>query len=151
MDIGYKTTTGKFSLRAAALIMHENKLLLVKNQKLGCFYTVGGGIQENETSENAVSRECYEETGCQFEIDRLIFVQERFYQVESVGHHEIVFFYLMKGTDIALPNGINTDQGNEMLYWIPLEELEKINLVPTFLKTAVKELPNEIVHIISHE
>ena len=50
-------------------------VLLVKSDYHHCFYTVGGGIQENETPESAVIRECYEETSYHFEIDRLVFIE----------------------------------------------------------------------------
>ncbi len=151
MDVGYSNTKGNFSLRAAALIIHDNDLLLAQNDQYDCYYTVGGGIQQNETSENAVIRECYEETGCHFEIDRLVFVQERLYKVEGIDHHEIVFFYLMKKRSLALYNGINTDQKKEHLHWIPIDELGNLNIVPAFIRTAVKNLPKEVIHIISHE
>lgn len=151
MDVGYKNTNGNFSLRAAALIIVDGCLLLAKNDKYDCFYTVGGGIQQNETSDNAVIRECYEETGYHFEIDRLAFVQERFYKVESIYYHEVVFFYLMKKRNFELHNGINTDQKNEHLHWIPIEELENLNIAPAFLSTAVKSFPKEVTHIISYE
>ncbi|WP_300810361.1 NUDIX domain-containing protein [uncultured Acetatifactor sp.] len=77
MDIGYETSNMKFSLRSAALIFKNDCALLVKSDYHHCFYTVGGGIQENETSESAVIRECYEETSYHFEIDRLVFIEER--------------------------------------------------------------------------
>lgn len=136
MDVGYKNANGNFSLRAAALIIRQNKLLLAKSDSYDCYYTVGGGIQQNETSDNAVIRECYEETGCHFEIDRLVFVQERFFSLDNILHHEVVFFYLMKETNYELYDGINTDQKDEHLFWVPIEELDNINLVPAFLKTA---------------
>lgn len=60
MDIGYETPNVKFSMRSAALIFYNNCVLLTKSDSYNCFYTVGGGIRENETSENAVLRECYE-------------------------------------------------------------------------------------------
>ena len=74
MNVGFKNSDGIFSLRAAALIIHENKLLLVKSDEYDCYYTVGGGIQQNESSDEAVIRECYEETGCHFEIDKLVYI-----------------------------------------------------------------------------
>ena len=151
MDVGYKNEQGKFSLRAAALIINDNRLLLVKNDKCECYYTVGGGIQQNESSNSAVLRECYEETGCHFEIDRLIFVQERFYKIAGACYHEIVLFYLMKEMNIKLQSGANTDQKDEHLHWIPIEELDSVNVVPAFLKEAVKCIPNEVTHIISYE
>lgn len=83
MDVGYQNPSGNFSLRAAALIIHDGKLLLAKSDDYDCYYTVGGGIQQNETSSNAVIRECYEETGFHYEIDRLVFIQERFFTLEK--------------------------------------------------------------------
>ena len=151
MDVGYKNASGNFSLREAALIICENKLLLAKSDSYDCYYTVGGGIQQNETSDNAVIRECYEETGCHFEIDRLVFVQERFFSLENILHHEVVFFYLMKETSYELYDGKNTDQKDEHLFWVPIEELDNINLVPAFLKTAVKSIPDGITRIVSQE
>ena len=151
MDIGYKTSSGNFSLRSAALVIRDNQLLVAQSDKFDCFYIVGGGIREDESSATAVVRELYEETGYRFEIDRLVFIQERFYKVGNIRHHELVFFYLMKEADIKLQNGIDTDQLNEKLYWIPIEKLKNINLVPVFLKTAVKNIPNEITHIVSYE
>lgn len=151
MDVGYKSANGNFSLRAAALIIRENKLLLAKSDKYDCYYTVGGGIQQNESSDNAVLRECYEETGCHFEIDRLVFIQERFFTLENRLHHEVVFFYLMKETNYELYSGKNTDQKNEHLFWVPIEELDNINLAPAFLKTAVNNIPDGITRIVSQD
>lgn len=151
MDIGFKTSSGNFSLRSAALVIYDNQLLVAQNDNFDCYYIVGGGIHENESSAKAVVRELYEETGYRFEIDRLIFIQERFFEVGNIRHHEVVFFYLMKEADIKLQNGITTDHLNEKLYWIPIEKLKNINLVPAFLKTVVKNIPNEITHIVSYE
>ena len=151
MDIGFKTSSGEFSLRSAALVINNDRLLVAKHDKYDCFYTLGGGIRENEASENAVVRELYEETGYQFEIERLVFIQERFFAVENINHHEIVFFYLMKNDNIVIQNGTNTDQQNEHLYWIPISELENINLVPAFLKTGLQNMPDEITHIVTNE
>ncbi len=41
-------------------MIQDNRVLLAKSDNYDCFYTVGGGIQENETSDHAVLRECYE-------------------------------------------------------------------------------------------
>lgn len=83
MDIGFTNQNGIFSLRAAALIIHDNKLLLAKSDNHDCYYTVGGGIHQNKSSHEAVIRECLEETGKLFEIDKLVFIQERFFSLEK--------------------------------------------------------------------
>lgn len=151
MNVEYRTSSGNFSLRAAGLIIHDNKILLARSDDYDCYYTVGGRIQQNESSENAVIRECYEETGYRFAIDRLVFIQERFFSLENKDHHEVVFFYLMKEAPFELDSGMHTDQQNEHLYWIPVEELESINLVPAFLKVAIKNIPNEIMQVVTYE
>ena len=83
MNVGYQNFVGNFSLRAAALIIHENKLLLAKSDKYECYYTVDGEILHNESSKNAVIRECEEELGCHIEVDKLMFVQERFFLLDK--------------------------------------------------------------------
>ena len=148
MDIGMKTPDGGFSLRAAALIIKNNQLLAIKHDNYDCFYTIGGGVKVNETSTDAVTREVCEETGYLFSVDRLVYIQERFY---NISHHEIVFFYLMKSTDVCIENETYTDQQEEKLYWLPIDELQNTNLVPKFLRTALTNIPKEVVHIICKE
>ena len=105
----------------------------------------------NETSTDAAIREVFEETGYLFPVDRLVFVQERFYNINNVCHHEVVFFYLMKSASVHIENETYTDQQEEKLYWLPIDELQDTNLVPEFLQTALTHIPKEVVHIISKE
>ena len=151
MDVGYKNANGNFSLRAAALIIQDNKVLLAKSQDYDCYYTVGGGVRQNESSDKAVLRECFEETGRHIDIDRLLFVQERFFRLKDTNHHEVVFFYLMKDDGLEIQSGVNTDQQKEQLFWVPIEELDGINLVSTFLKTALQDIPKEVTRVVSYE
>lgn len=117
------------------------------------YYTIGGKVEINETSEEAVVREAYEETGVVFEIDRLAFIYERFFDVENEHFHQLVFFFIMKENS-------NTDfisEEKETLHWLPLESLDKNCLFPEFLNTNlldnIKLLDNTtgIKHIISKE
>lgn len=140
------------TLRAAALIIKDNNFLAVKSSDYDCYYTVGGGIKINETSEEAVIREVYEETGYRLKIERLAFVQERFLEVDKQPYHEIAFFYLMKDSaDINISDNSFTDQQKETLHWLPLNDLSKINLVPGFLKTKSFENITVTEHIILKE
>lgn len=150
MDVGYKNASGNFSLRAAALIIHDNKVLLAKSQDYDCYYTVGGGVRQNESSDKAVLRECFEETGHHYQIDRLVFVQERFYRLEDTHYHEVVFFYMMKDDGFEIQSGVKTDQQKEQLFWVPIEELGETNLVPAFLKTVLQDIPKEVTRVVSY-
>ena len=151
MDIGMKTPDDNFTLRVAALIINNNQLLAVRHNSYDCFYTIGGRINLNETSADAVIREVYEETGFHLSIERLVFIQERFCNINNARHHEVVFFYLMKSTDVQIKSETCTDQQEEKLYWLSIDELQNTNFVPEFLKTALTNIPEEVVHIISKE
>lgn len=138
------------TLRAAALIIKDNKLLVAKSADYDCYYTVGGGIEINETSEEAVVREVREETGYSLEVDCLAFVQERFLVVDKQRYHEIAFYYLMKDSaDINISGSSLTDQSQESLHWLPIRDLHKINIVPEFLKTKSLDNITGVEHVIS--
>ena len=139
--------------RAAAFIIKDNKLLFAKNKNSPYYYLVGGGIEDNETSEEATIREIYEETGLKLEIDKLVVIQERFHKVEDQKFHEIRFFYSVKdNVEINIPDGTFTDQGtDETLHWFPIDRLQEYNIVPNFLKTISFNDMEGIKHIVIRE
>lgn len=53
-----------------------------------------------ETAEEAVAREVIEETGIQYEIDRLVFLHENFFHgngsTEGLNCHEVALYFLMR-------------------------------------------------------
>lgn len=130
-------------------------LLFAKNVNHPSYYVIGGCIEENETSEEAIIRELFEETGLKLEVDKLAIIQERFTtnEVSNQRHHEIVFFYTIKNCDsIHILDGSFSDQGTkETLHWLPIKNLEKFSIVPEFLKTKSFKNMSEIEHIIIRE
>lgn len=60
-------------------------------------------------------------------------------------------FYLMKEADIPIAENTVTDQAQETLHWLPLDQLQKINLVPAFLKMKLLEPITGMEHIITRE
>ena len=127
--ISLKNNEGSFSYRVAALIIDNNKILVAKNVDHPVYYTIGGGININETSEEAIIREVIEETGLKLSINKLAYVQERFLKINNEKYHEVVLFYTMDIKEkIKILENTFTDQGNkETLHWLPLEQLKKIN------------------------
>lgn len=141
----------EFTLRAAALIVHEQHLLVVYNTRLNCYYTVGGGVRPMEDTACAAQREVLEETGVPLRAQRLAYVQERFYEHGGRAHHEVVFFYRMEGDVGAVKEGRATDRSDERLCWLPVEHLGEYSLLPTFLAEEMKAECGEIRHILSRE
>jgi len=140
------------TLRAAALIIRDGKLLVAKNADYDVYYPIGGGIELGESSVDAVKREVFEETGRKLEIDRLAFTSERFMEVGGQKYHEIGFYYLMRDNyNPAIPDGTTTDIAKETLHWLPLRQLKYLNIVPEFLKTKALDDLTGLVHIIANE
>ncbi|MEG0775328.1 NUDIX hydrolase [Clostridium sp.] len=154
-DLTFRTNRGKFNYRVGAIIIRDHKLLMVKNESSPYYYSVGGRVKLNETSEEAVLREAFEETGIELEIDRLAFIHEHFFheEVSKEHYHEIAFFYLMKvPTNMNFVCNSYGDQGSkEQLHWLPIEDIGSYHLYPEFFKTKLTRNINGIEHIISKE
>ena len=64
-----KSRKYSFGVRATALILQNRKLLVTKDK--GKYYTIGGAIQANESTEDAVVREVREELGVKAQAGQL--------------------------------------------------------------------------------
>ena len=69
-DMTVPCEDGLINLRVGAIIMKNGKILMVGNDRAPYLYSVGGRIKFGETSEEAVVREVFEETGVKMEVDR---------------------------------------------------------------------------------
>ena len=70
-DFRTKVRNTVFGVRATALIVQNGKLLVTKNKDK--YYTIGGAIQVNESTEDAVAREVREELGVKAQARQLAF------------------------------------------------------------------------------
>lgn len=114
--------------RGAALIIQEEKIALIKRIRNHEVYFVfpGGGIEEDETPEEATIREVYEELGVHIEIERLVTTDE---------YHGLQFFYKSRIMDGVFGGGkaeefTKTDRGQYVPIWVPMEELLNLNIKP---------------------
>ena len=78
-DMTVPCEDGIINLRVGAIIMMNGKMLMVGNDRADYLYSVGGRIKFGETSEEAVVREVFEETGVKMEVDRLGFIHENYF------------------------------------------------------------------------
>lgn len=150
-DLSICCDEGRFSLRAAALILQDNCLVAVRDKAHHSFYTIGGRVHLGESTEQAALREAREETGCTHTIDRLLFVQERFFSFSGMQQHEVCFYYLMQPAKDTVVPGMHTDQSSETLALLPLDDLDCISLVPHELKDMLRLMPRTPQHIITYE
>ena len=90
-DFRTKIDSTVFGVRATALIVKDNRLFVIEDED-GC-YTIGGAIQVNETTEDAVVREVKEELGVTSKAGPLAFVVENRFEQTGVHYHNIEFHY----------------------------------------------------------
>lgn len=156
-DCGFIRDNKWFRYRASAIIIEDNQILFVGNEEEDYYHSVGGGVHMGETAEEAVVREVYEETGINYELDRLAFIHENFFLGDGVLEgkecHELSFYFLMKprGTQELNSNSYNGQGIKEKMYWISLNELENYRTYPTFFSEKLKNIKEEIEHIVTHE
>ena len=157
IDITLKAGNGLFIYGVRAIILNDDCVLMVKNEKHPYYYSVGGRAQFGETSERAVLREAYEETGLDFEIDRLAFIHENFFAASFLDHepcHEISLFYLMKpykNMQHMICNSVGADGGKESLVWLPISRLSDYQVFPAFFKTELPCLTHEVKRVVTQD
>lgn len=136
-DCGFTKNNKWFRYKATAIIIENESVLFAKNDRDDYYYPVGGGVHIGEKAEDAVLREVYEETGINYEIDRLAFIHENFFigsgSLEGYNCHEIAFYFLMKprGTQ-KLNSNSYSGKFKEYMHWLPINNLSNYNAFPTF-------------------
>ena len=156
-DCGFRRSDKWFRYRAAAIIVEDNCVLFARNEVNDYYYSIGGGVHLGETSEEAVKREVFEETGVEYEVDSLAVIHENFFvgsfDLNGVACHEIAFYYKMKPKGNKNLNSQSVTMGGvkETMHWIPIDELSNYNAFPSFMKEYLQSDHIGVEHIISDE
>lgn len=158
-DITFKTETVRFVYRVAGIIIHNNKLLVMKDENSPYYYIPGGKVGFQELSADAIKREIREEINIDVKVKRMLWIVENFFKDDESGEnfHEIGFYYLLELNDEKIfekgNEFIMTEGGKHRLvfYWKPLEEIKDLYLYPLFIKENILKLPNSIKHIVENK
>jgi len=156
-DIDFTRENKWFRLRAAAIIIENDCVLMAGNEGVSFLYSIGGGIHHGETAEQAVIREVFEETSVNYEIERLAFVHENFFVMQEGvlkdrECHEIAFYFLMKarGSQEVFCKSMTAD-GKEFIKWIPVSELSHYTAYPEFFVDKLANMPAVLEHIATKQ
>jgi len=143
-DFRTKLNQTVFGVRATALIVKDNCLLVVEDED--GFYTIGGAIQVDEATEDAVVREVKEELGVASRAGQLAFIVENRFEQDGIHYHNIEFHYLVDLLEEA-PLVMQEDTKSLPCQWLALEGLSTVDLKPAFLKTALPDWNGQLQHI----
>ena len=122
---------------AYAIIIEDNKILLVKSKGHGKFALPGGAIEINETLLEGLSREVYEETGFRIDKDstKQVYTGENLFYAEDsdVYFHALLTVYESDLLGSDRKANIQDNDEVEDLSWIPLNDLANENINETTL------------------
>ena len=144
MDLTVVLDNKKLNIRACALIIHNNNLLVHNNVNESHVALVGGRVKIGESSEDTLKREIKEEMGKEIEILEYVSTIENFFDTDDMPYHEIMFVYRVDFKDDAdkkIIDSIKNIEGeDELRYdWIDLDKIEQYPLKPQILKRMIKK------------
>lgn len=139
---------------AKAIILHDNKILLDKcyAPDIGNYFVLpGGGQNQYETMEDALVRECLEETGYTVIPETFIALYEEIYTHEAIREkypdysHKIFHIFRCSLADKAKVAPSEQDSWQLDCIWINLDNVSSLNLMPI----CVRENIQHLIHPIS--
>lgn len=110
----------------AAIIRKENKILIAKRKRafMGSPWEFPGGkVEENETLQECLKRELYEELGIEVEVGTFVCSHKHVLNCQSSIH-----LYAYEVTHIS---GEFQLKDHEEIQWVTVEELERYNFPDT--------------------
>ena len=149
-DISYILGKEKFNYRVCAVLVHEGKLLAMRDERSPYSYLPGGRVRLGETAEVAVLREVEEELGVKAKILRPLWLNQGFFteDVDGLNYHELCVYFLVdvsetglleRGDRFTLYEGRHTHD----FEWLAFERLKEEYFYPVFLKTEIFHLPEQ--------
>ena len=134
---------------AKAIIIHEGKALLIKySHRAGetCYTIPGGGQNCLETMEEAIVRECLEETGYQVAVSDFLALYEEiiedkaFHESHPNYAHKIFHIFMCHLKDHVQQNPSEMDEGQTGFEWVDIQALRYVNLYPLVLRERIQDL-----------
>ena len=158
--ISVKWEEGEFGLRSAGIMLdNKNRVLLCRLEEEFIWVIPGGGSVLHETSKETVEREFLEEVGFEVDVQRLLWIEENFFEYEGAKIHGLGFYFLVTPKDA---NGIWEQEefaGQEdefrpgeklkMIFkWFDRSKLESIALYPSKYRELLKSIPEHTEHVV---
>lgn len=141
-------------LRAAAVLVKDNKILVQRDKDGNEYALPGGHVKIGETLEARLIRETMEEMGVQIECKKLLWSEECFWEWNGRRAHNISFYYLIELCDgFEIPDTgefvSQKDNCNVVIGWMPIEQIQNVTIYPEFLKEEIYHLDGPMKHFVS--
>ncbi|HZY42576.1 MAG TPA: NUDIX hydrolase [Anaerolineae bacterium] len=143
----------RFTQRVVGIVLDRGRVLLHRTDDMTFWALPGGRAELLESSPDTLVREMREEISVDVKVDRLLWLAENFFQHEGRAHHELGLYYLIHlppGSPLRDQPTFLGREGDLAVHfeWHPIDSLENVVLFPSFLRTGLKAIPANIVHIV---
>ena len=154
--ISFDTKNGKFNYRSAAVIVHENHVLIHRAMQDDFWALPGGRVEFLENSDQTVTREIFEELGLESIVVKHIWHVENFFEYNSVKYHELSNYYLVNLVgSLNIKSEIDfegIEHNNNLIFrWVPFANISAYNLNPKFLVGGLNDFPDSTVFLQVNE
>ena len=121
-----------------AVVIHQGHLLMCRHPGADFYCLPGGKLEIGETLSDGLARELIEETTCQPDIGRLLFINE--FITPKV--HRIEFFFLVNnGADYVNLDRTKASHSHELADLVLADPTDPVyNLKPAFLRDRFAEV-----------
>jgi len=147
----------RFQVRAAAVVLHEDFVLLHRAPSDEYWALPGGRVEVGEEASATIVREMREELGEKVQCGRLLHIAENFFDLAGQRNHEIGFYFLVTlssesphlektRTHLGIERGLNLE-----FQWFPRSALTSVNLRPAFLRTSLAVGSPVFSHAVQRE
>ena len=149
----------RFNYRVVGIALHHDHVLLHRTPDEAFWTFPGGRAELGETAAQTLQREMREELAANIEVIRLLWIVESFFDYDERRYHELAFYFLMRLPDDSpyLDQSI-THAGQEaepelIFQWFlnDAATLAGLPLLPSFLQTALQDLPATTRHLVHHD
>ena len=143
-------------LRAAGVLLRDGRILM-QRERSGTEYALPGGhVRAGETFSEALVREFREEMGADVQCGRLLWTEESFWQWNGGLHHTVTFYFAVSAVrEGVIPSGGDfvpqLDQDGVLLGWVPLDELGRRTVYPSFLPAEISRLEETPKHFVTRD
>ena len=158
MDISFAIQNEKFNYRVCAVIIDNNRILAMKDERSPYFYLPGGRVKMGETAEQAIIRELKEELYVTAKIVRPLWLNQSFFNedVEHIDYHELCIYFLVDVADTDLLHRGEkfelTEENKTLSFeWLPFESLKEQYFYPLFIKDEIFNLPKGFTLRVENE
>ena len=136
MDLSFKCDNKKFNYRVCAMIISDNRILAMHDERSPYFYLPGGRVaMELEITPKII---------------RPVWLNQAFFteDVDNLRYHELCIYFLMDVSETDLLNNGDTftkTEGNHIhvFEWLEFSRLKDEYFYPLFLKKEIFNLPSE--------